>query len=409
MDLAEMIPEHVRPETAYDFDIYTDPRLLADVHAGYAEVQGETPPIFFTPENGGHWIATRFDVISQIVQDPEHFSASQMQIPPVPGAPSFIPLNLDPPDNMPYRQILMPWFSPKSVNAMHGYLKEFAAELVDTVAKTGGCNFVGDVAARYPVGVFFKMMGLPAERFDDFREIALQFFSAHGGGDLVELGAIINGELAQVIEQHRKERKDDLVSYLLDAKIGDRNLTQEELQSMSFLLFLAGLDTVTNALSFGTRYLAGRPDLQARLRAEPEKIESAVDEVLRLFGVVNTPRVVTKDCERFGVNFRAGEMVLSLLPMAGHDVSKNTDPEAFDLDRKTRSHLTFSTGPHLCIGHFLARSEMKTLFTEWFSRIPEFRIADGYKPTFRAGMVMSLESLDLVWDGEAAAESSFVR
>lgn len=402
MATAARIPEHVRPEHVYELDIYRDRRLLADVHAGYASVQKEAPPIFFTPENGGHWVVTRFDLISEIVRDPETFSASQMQIPPVKDAPTFIPLNLDPPDNLPYRQILMPWFAPKSIHAMDGYLKELAAELVDTVAKKGRCDFVADIAARYPVGVFMRMMGLPMDRFDDFRRIVVKFFSSQGQAEVVDLGRTINAELAQVIEARRRERREDLVSHLLDARIKGRPLAPEELQSMCFLLFIAGLDTVTNGLTFGMRHIAARPDLQARLRAEPEKMEAAVEEVLRLFGVVNTPRILTRDCERFGVSFRKGEMLLNLLPMAGHDDGRNADPEIFDLDRKKRDYLTFSTGPHLCIGHFLARAEMRTLFAEWFARIPPFRIAEGYREKFRAGTVMSLESLDLEWDAAAA-------
>lgn len=399
---ADLIPDHIRAEDVYELDIYNDARLLHDVHAGYVDVQEKAPAIFWTPANGGHWVVTRYDLISEIVRDPAHFSASEMQIPPVKGSPKFIPLNLDPPDNMPYRQILMPFFSPKSVGTMDAYLEELATELIDKVAKTGECDFVADIAARYPVGVFMRMMGLPMEKFDEFRRIVVRFFAIQGQPEVLELATLINTELAEVIAARRIERRDDLISHLLDARIKDRPLTPEELQSMSFLLFVAGLDTVTNGLSFGCRFLAGQPELQARLRAEPEKIESAVEEMLRLFGVVNTPRVVTQDFEKFGVSFKAGEMVLSILTLAGHDDSKNIDPEIFDLDRQKRHYLTFSTGPHLCIGHILARSEMKTLFRQWFARIPEFRVADGYEPSFRAGVVMSLESLPLRWDAAKA-------
>jgi cytochrome P450 len=113
--------------------------------------------------------------------------------------------------------------------------------------------------------------------------------------------------------------------------------------------------------------------------------------------VVNTPRIVIKDVEKFGVQFRAGDMLLNCLPMAGWDPAKNPDAAAFDIDRQNRSLLTFSTGPHLCIGHFLARAEMRAMYVEWMKQIPEFHLADGYQPAYRAGMVMGLDALPLRW------------
>jgi len=402
MDSSVSVPEHIDRHHVFDLDIYEDEGLLADLHARYARIQDEAPPIFWTPHNGGHWVAARFDVIEEIVRTPELFSCEIMQIPPVENAPSFIPLNLDPPESIPYRQILMPKFAPRSINAMVADMESLATDLVDSVTGKGECEFLGDIASRYPVGIFMKLMGLPMEKFDDFRKVVTSFFANQGKPIVVELSAQIEAELAQVIEARRAERRDDLISHLLDSDIKGRPLSQEELMSMSFLLFIAGLDTVTNGLTFGFHFLARRPDLQERLRNEPEKMGDAVEEVLRLFGVVNNPRIVAKDCEKFGVKFRKGEMLLNLLPMAGHDDTKNPDPETFDLDREKRQHLTFSTGPHLCIGHFLARAEMKALFAEWFSRVPEFRVADGFTPQYRAGTVMSLERLDLVWDAGKA-------
>src|SRR3546814_6395585 len=99
-----------------------------------------------------------------------------------------------------------------------------------------------------------------------------------------------------------------------------------------------------------------------------------VEEAIRLYGVVNTPRIVTRDCEKLGVKFRAGDMVLCLLPMAGWDALKNDSPEKFDIDREKRSYLTFSTGSHLCLGHFLARMELRILYAEWIKQIGELSL-----------------------------------
>ncbi|MET0988295.1 MAG: cytochrome P450 [Steroidobacteraceae bacterium] len=393
----QRVPDHVHPNHVFDFDMYGDPSILDDLHVAYARVCASAPPVFYTPANGGHWIITRHDDIVSVVTDPEHFSAREMNIPRVPNPPLLIPLNLDPPDNIPYRRILMPFFSPKAIGEMSKQIEKHAKATIAAVAKDGTCNFVDDVSARFPVTVFMEFMGFPLDRFDDFRLLAEAFFRAVGDEAVHRAAEKIAVEMVAVIQLRMREPKDDLLSKLVAADIDGRKLSMDELVPICMLLFFGGLDTVTNASSFGARFLAENPQLQERLINEPALIEPFVEETIRMFGVVNTPRIVRKDCERFGVKFRAGDMVLCNLPLAGWDKSKNAHPEIFDIDRKNRSYLIFSTGPHLCLGHFLARVEMRMLFTEWMQQIGRFRLAKGYKPPYRAGMVMALDALQLEW------------
>ena len=133
-------------------------------------------------------------------------------------------------------------------------------------------------------------------------------------------------------------------------------------------------------------------------RANPADIPKFVDEALRAFGVINTPRLVVRDCERFGVPFRAGDMVLCLLSVSGRDDRKNQDPASFDIDREQPAHLTFSTGPHLCIGHILARAEIRVLTEEWLKRVPAFTAVPDLRHGFRIGTVTAIQSLPLTWD-----------
>ena len=395
------IPNHVTPNQVFDFDIYRDPRLEDDLHVGYATLHEDAPDVFWTPANGGHWIVSRHDMISEIVRDSEHFSSSEMQIPRSPTPPVFIPLSLDPPDHLPYRQLLMPIFSNKSVNAMDEDLRAWASELIDAVAARGECDFVAEISARYPVGVFMRLMGFPWEKQGTFRRIAEEHFSVTNAEEMAASMRDIHDELRQFIEARRAAPQDDLLSHLITAEVRGRKMNDSELMSICALLFLAGLDTVTNVMSFGCRHIAGDRALQERLRGDPDAVDKFCEEVIRLFGVVNTPRLVIVDHELFGAKFRKGDMVLSLLPLAGRDERKNADAAMFDIDRPAKHHLTFSTGPHICLGHYLARSELKVFFREWFARIPEFQIASGAKSTTRPGLVMSLKALPLSWDWNA--------
>jgi cytochrome P450 len=403
MDGASGIPEHVAPERIFDFDIYADPRVTDDVQASYAKAIEAAPDVFYTLRNGGHWMVRRFEMISEIVRDPEHFSVREMQIPRVPNPPFFIPLSLDPPQNAPYRQVMMPMFSPKAVKALEPKIREWAVRIIDEVVDEGECDFVRDVSSRFPVSVFMELMGLPLERLREFREIAEAFFTAHDPAAVEAMSAQILGILGELIELRRAEPADDLVSHFLSAEVEGRKLTTDEILAMCFVLYLGGMDTVTNVTGFSYQQLAADPALQARLAADPALIPKFIDEGLRCFGVINTPRLVVKDCERFGVTFKAGDMVLCLLSVAGRDDRVNDDPARFDIDRDHIQHLTFSTGPHLCIGHILARTEIRVLTEEWLKRVPSFRAKPGVRHGFRIGTVTAIQSLPLAWDVSGTA------
>ncbi|WP_068876449.1 MULTISPECIES: cytochrome P450 [unclassified Phenylobacterium] len=399
------VPAHVPPHLVFDFDIYADPRVSDDVQASYAAAIESAPDVFYTPRNGGHWMVKRIEAISEIVRDPEHFSAREMQIPRVPNPPMFIPLSLDPPDNQLYRTVLMPRFSAKAIRELEPRIREWAVRIVDDVAGQGRCDFVVDVASRFPVSVFMELMGLPLARLREFRDLADEFFNAHDPTGIEATSARILGLLGELIALRRAEPADDLVTELVSVSPEGRKLSDDEVLAMCFVLFLGGMDTVTNVSGFAFRQLAHDPALQARLAANPGDIPKFVDEALRAFGVINTPRLVVKDCERFGAPFRAGDMVLCLLSVSGRDDQRNPDPAVFDIDRAQPAHLTFSTGPHLCIGHILARAEIRVLTEEWLKRAPAFGVEPGARSGYRIGTVTAIQSLPLRWNAADGAAS----
>jgi cytochrome P450 len=325
-----------------------------------------------------------------------------MEVPRIKEPIKLLPLTVDPPTSTPYRQILMPYFAPKSVAQLGIKIRQWAAHFCDKVADRGECDFLGEVSSRFPVTIFMEMMGIPFELFDRFRALADEYFRDIPEARRHALYSEVVSVLTQLWEARKLERKDDLISVMVDAKVEGRPLTLEEFQSMSFLLFLAGLDTVVNVLTLGFRALAQDPALQTRLRLEPAAIPGFVEECLRLFGVVNSPRIVTNDVERFGVKFREGDMVVCLNPTFGRDGRENPDPLKIDVERPNRKYLTFSVGPHLCLGHNLARSEIGIFTEEWLKRVPHFHVPEGFEPSFRPGMVMSIKALRLAWPRQAA-------
>ncbi|MBR2171133.1 cytochrome P450 [Sphingopyxis sp.] len=396
---ATPVPPHIPAHLVFDFDIYADPRIGEDVQGTYAAALSDAPDIFWTRLNGGHWIVKSFDAISQVVLDPEHFSVREMQIPRVENPPFFIPLSLDPPENLPYRRAMMPMFGPAAIKALEPRIREWAVELVDAVATKGACDFQADLAKLFPVSVFMELMGMDLSRLQDFRALAEAFFSAQNDeAEMGRLSAAILGEMKALIEAKKAAPDDKLMSHFITVDIDGRRMSDDEILAMSFVLFLGGMDTVTNVTGFAFQQLAQMPEVQARLAADPSLIPAFADEAVRLYGVVNTPRLVVRDQEIGEAKFREGEMLLNILCLGSRDPAKFEAPNLFDLDRRKTAHLTFSSGPHLCVGHVLGRAELRILTEEWVKRIPRFRAVPDEKHGFRIGTVMALESLPIEWD-----------
>ncbi|MHA3791156.1 cytochrome P450 [Sphingomonas sp. YL-JM2C] len=396
--LRELVPDHVADGQIVDYDYFNDHRFGVDLQAGQHRLHAEAPDIFYTPRNGGFWVVTRYELMEKVLRDTEHFSNRELDIPKSNSPYVMIPLNLDPPDHLPFRMALMRHFDPKTIRAMEPKLRGWANRLIDAVIDKGECEFAEQVGAAFPVSVFMELMGLPLDRFEEFRDIVLEYFGRTTIERRIELQERMMAVMWAEFEKRRTEPRDDLMSKLVAEQVRGRPLTEDELRSIGFLLFIAGLDTVANTLSFTFRQLAIHPELQARLAADPEATPEFVEEALRRCSIVQQTRLVKKDFELAGAQFRAGEMVVCPLSLGGMDERRNPDPETIDIDRKERSHLAFSTGPHICIGNFLARMEMKIMVQEWLRRIPAFRIKPGTEPQWRAGGVAALSDLHLQWD-----------
>lgn len=396
--IANHIPAHVPENLVFNYDYHGDPRVTNEVHASLKTIQDDAPPVFYTPKNGGHWVVSRFDEIKKVVEDYEVFSAKEMTIPRIENPPFFIPLNLDPPNNMPFRQALMPAFSPKAIKELEGKIRHWAGSIIDeALSKGNGVDFVHEIASVYPVSIFMELMGMPMDRLWEFRTLSEAFFSTNDQEKIHQLGGQIVMNMTEILEEKRAKPCDDLMSHILNIKVKGEPISLGEMQNMCFLLFLGGMDTVANVTGYAFRQLANMPELQQRLIDNPSDISKFTDEAIRMFGVISNPRIVAKDSTVFGVDFKKDDMVLCLLPISGRDERKNKNAHVFDIDRAKEegSTLTFSSGPHMCIGSFLARAEIRILVEEWFKRVSKYEIVPGTELGFRMGFSLALTQLPL--------------
>jgi cytochrome P450 len=396
------VPPHIRPECVVDYDLYNDHRHAAhgDIHlALHHMADKECRGVMWTPHNGGHWVINDYGLLFEAARDPGLFSSAALMLPPMPEGlePRVVPIGFDPPVHGPYRMPLMKAFAPDKIRALETDIRAFAIELIERVAAKGACDFVDAIAEPMPVIIFIKLMGMDTSRLREFRRWVYDMVS-NDNDRRAQAHRNTAAMMAELIAARQEEPKDDLITQLVYTEVNGQRLTIDEVQAYCLLLFAAGLDTVANSLSFGMNYLAGDPSLQERLRADPSLIPEAVEEFLRKFGVANVVRVVTRDTEWGGVELRAGERVLLMLAAGNYDPKIFPDPATFDLARENKTHISFNTGPHRCVGSHLARIELKTFYEEWFKRMPNVRRDPDKRVVLRGGQTLALETLPILWD-----------
>ena len=403
-------PDHVPPALVHDFDLLFDPGLASDPHGRYERLVAEAPPVFWTPRGGGHWMINRHELAFEAARDWESFS-SEFPLPPAVEAmlaeaadgsrvPKSTPINMDPPTHAKFRVPLNKAFSPGSVTRLQGEIRALAAELVEHVRVQGRCEAMAALAEPLPVQVFLKLMGLPLEHQAEYRAMVRRQLSTSAGDVLT--GARQLQEMASAMRDtilaRRDAPEDDLISRLWATEIDGEKPTIELMEDYAVLLFIAGLDTVMNAIGFGLSHLAWHSDLQARLRAEPTLIPVAVEELLRRYPLVQGTRRVARDLVFHGAAMKEGDRLQLGLVSANLDSRRFPDPMRVDLDRDDKAHITFNAGPHRCVGSHLARLELQIFFEEVLAGLPPFRLDPDQPARFHGGLVIGLDSLELIWE-----------
>lgn len=407
-------PEHVPDALVYEFDYNHDPEYCRDPHARAADLVKCAPPIFWTPFNGGHWMLQSYDAVAEALRDyetfssehfaPEAFAAMMEALPEEERIPAPVPICIDPPLHAKLRAPLFSTFSPKAVAGMEQKVRALAERLIDGIVARGGCEFQHAVADVYPVEIFLAMFGLPLEKEREYRDLAKKHLASITP-DLAENMLMMQGIAAvmrETIIARRDDRRDDLISLLWSLQIEGEPMSLDLMQSYCVILFIAGLDTVVNALGFGVRHLASDAALQAELRANPELIAKASEELLRRYAFVAPIRILKRDQQFRGVQFKEGERAMMFLPGASVDAGAYADPQRFDMHRDKLTHLAFGAGPHFCLGMHLARLELRVMYETMLKRLPAFRLDPDQAPTFHGSIIAGPKTLHLVW-GEAAA------
>lgn len=389
------VPAHVPAELVFDFDVYNPPGAQDDYHLAFHALHEQgVPDIFWTPQRGGHWVATRGEDIYHIFKDYEQFSSEWSTVPREEHG-RLPPIHFNPPQHTVYRSLIAPAFTPQAVGSLEAQARELTLGLLDEIQPKGECEFVSEFAQHLPIGIFMNMVNLPPEDRGYLLSLADKMVRPFGHDVKVETIGKIFEYVGKVIAERRANPGEDLISRIIREGAG---LSDQELIGLCSLVLIGGLDTVASALGFVAHFLARNPEHRRKLIENPELAPRAADEFLRRFPVVNQGRVVDHDLVYKGVTMKKGEMIILPTTLHGLDERCFERPLEVDFERTSRTYSTFGNGPHRCPGSFLARVEMKVFLVEWLKRIPDFRIKPGEKVGVSGGVNGCLHYLPLVWD-----------
>jgi cytochrome P450 len=385
---------------ATDFD-HTDDAWAADPYPIWDELR-RTCPVAHSDRFGGVWLPTRHEDVSAIAYDTENFTSRSVVVTnyrPPDIAPRGIapPISSDPPFHHGARKLLLPAFAPQAIDKLEPSTRAYCQSLVDDLRGREIVDGAADYARHIPVRVIAHMLGFPEEDADTFRgfvehvleEVALPVEQRFEGMQrLFEY-------LREQIEDHIKNPRDDLTTFLLNAEMNDEKLDVGHVGGTIALLLIAGIDTTWSAIGASLWHLAAHPEDRERLVEEPGLLPTAMEELLRAYAPVTMARLVKHDMEWRGCPMKADDWVLLPFPSA------NRDPEAFEdadkviIDREDNRHAAFGLGIHRCAGSHLARMELRVALEVWLEAFPVFHLADPDAVLWSGGQVRGPRKLPL--------------
>jgi cytochrome P450 len=370
------------------------------------EVPGYPPEVH---GEAGFWAVVRAADVAFASQNHLLFSSDRDKW----GAPSLSPqrpvkgrttfLAMDPPRHTRYRQVMSRYFTPKGIARLQGKLEERAARIVDRVAGAGEFDFVREVSAKLPMRTIADLVGVPEDQVEMFAEAGDNYVGANdpeitGGTDpvrfMAEQRAVLRDIGVALVADRRVHPADDLATALAHAEIDGQPLDEDDIENAMLLLSAAANDTTKQTTSQTVVQLWRNPEQKQWLMADYEgRIGAAIEEFVRYATpVMNFARVATDDVTLGGQAIEAGDKVALFYCSANRDEMAFTDPHRFDLTRPPAPHSAFGGGGvHYCLGNMLAKAQLKALFREILTKLPDMEV--GPPETLRSNLFNGVRRL----------------
>ncbi|WP_432880632.1 cytochrome P450 family protein [Kribbella sp. CA-245084] len=304
-------------------------------------------------------------------------------------------LGANPPDHTRLRKLVTAGFTRRRIDALEPRIREIATGLLDEMAVAGDrVDLVNAYSYPLPITVICELIGIPPVRREDFRQWSSVFVNAsmHTAEEYVEATTLMLDIVHELIVQKQQAPTDDLLSGLIAARDGGDRLSEDELTSMIFLLLAAGHETTVSLITNGVHALLRHPDQLELLKAEPDRLPAAVEELLRYDGPLQAaiPYIAQAPIDIAGSRIEAGEVIVFALLPANRDPRKVERPDELDITRPDSAHLAFGHGIHHCLGAPLARLEGRIALGMLFERFPDLRLAEPERDPVRTpGLLMN--------------------
>jgi cytochrome P450 len=380
-------------------ELYYDPwdyAIDADPYPIWKRLRDESP--VYWNEQHQFYALSRYDDVLQGLLDSETFVSSHGIVLEMIGDDAYdIPMMImmDPPAHTRLRKLVSRAFTPRRIAELEHRIRDLCRELLDHVDGEAEFDYIDRFAGVLPPTVILSLLGFPDGRAREFREMTDASLHVEEG-ETMQAGALRrglvaeNGEIAneafaalpELMDERRREPRDDLISGLVHAEIEEdgehRRLTLEEILAFVQLIGSAGTETVARLLGFAAVTLARFDDQRRLLVDTPELIPNAVEELLRYEAPSPIQsRWVARDVELHDTVIPRGSRISLLNGSGDRDERHFDDPDAFDVRRVIDRHLAFGYGTHFCIGAALARLEGKVALEETLRRYPTWEIDES--------------------------------
>ncbi|KYF89746.1 cytochrome P450 [Sorangium sp. So ce185] len=356
--------------------------IRRDPYPLYEQMRSSSPALHIAPFD--LWMIFDYEGVKRALTDHDAFSSAVT--PPTGKAPEWIVFS-DPPRHTKLRGIVQRAFTPRSIAGLEPRIRELSRELLDQRIEHGTMDLAADYAGPLPTMVIAEMIGIPAEdraRFMRWSEAIVNLSHTLSGGEeaarVVSEHAAVKEEMkayvADLLDARRRAPEDDLLTRLVEAEVDGERLNEDELLNFFQFLLAAGTETTTNLIDNAILCLLESPSELARVRAAPDLVPSAIEEVLRHRSPLQMVfRETRRAIEVHGQTIPAGKLVLPVIGSANRDPQQFRDPGRFDVARDPNPHVGFGHGIHFCIGASLARLEARIALPDLLTRLRGLELA----------------------------------
>jgi cytochrome P450 len=357
---------------------FLDPQTLHNPYPHYEKWRSEMP--IWWADDVQAWVLSRYEDVRAVLKNPAGFSSAAMGE----GEQRAIALPLlsdDPPRHTQLRAIVNKAFTSRTLQQMETEIATLVDDLLDDIAGDPTVDISEAFTIPLPIYIIARLMGIPEDRKDDFKRWSDALTGTSEATDLQTRMPDIMAMAAyfkSLIPSRREHPGDDLISRIVHAEVNGEGISDQDIVGFSILLLIAGNETTTNLLSNLLNYLAGDPEQWDALRNEPDKIDAAIEEILRFDAPVHwVGRKATAVAVFHDQTVNAGDTVITVLGSANRDAAHYDRPDEFRLDRGRSDHHTFGHGIHFCIGAPLGRLEARYALKALFKRYSRVKHAQN--------------------------------